>query len=607
MSGDKESTSGSLFSRVGEFLGKRRPWYDLPALLAVPKLIQMRDGLREKNLHDTEDPPLARRDSNEPPDPKVVGARTVDGTFNDLNYPKMGSAGCPFGRNFPLEKTFPDVSNLLEPNPREVSLALMTRKEFQSIPFLNLLAASWIQFMVHDWFVHETSESEKVEIPIRDDDSWAEKPMRIAKTQPRPAPAGSNRPPAYNNKNSHWWDGSQVYGCETETCGKLRTGIDGKLKIGTSGRLLTDPETGLELTGFTDNSWIGLSMLHALFTLEHNAICDMLKGNHPGWDDEQIHGKARLINAAVMAKIHTLEWTCAILPHPLIQMGMRTNWYGLSGEDIQDVLEFLDESEYLGGIIGSHADHHSAPYSLTEEFVSVYRMHPLMPDEFTLRSVQTNDEVGRFELPDLAGKAGVKILENFSMADLFYSFGQMHPGQIRLHNYPRHLQSLNRDDGTRFDLAAVDILRDRERGVPRYNEFRRLLRKEPVKSFEELTDVPEWVEEIRRVYNNDIEKVDVMVGLLAEPLPEGFGFSETAFRIFLLMASRRLKSDRFFTDDFRPEVYTEEGIDWVRNNGFASVLKRHYPELGATLEGLENPFNPWKAAAAVTGSRGASA
>jgi hypothetical protein len=596
----------SLFGRIGDFLSKRRPWYKLPTILAAPKLIQMRNELREKNLHDTEDPPLERRDSKQTIDPAVLGARTVDGTFNDLDYPKMGSAGCPFGRNFPLEHTLPDAASLLDPNPREISAALMTREQFQPASFLNLLAASWIQFMVHDWFVHERSESESIDIPIAETDPWPDKPMRIAKTQPRPAPPGSQRPPAYSNKNSHWWDGSQIYGCETETCGKLRSGVDGKLKIGQSGRLLTDPETGLELTGFTDNSWVGLSMLHSLFTLEHNAICDMLKTRYADWDDEQLHGKARLINSALLAKIHTVEWTPAILPHPTTRLALATNWSGIGGEDIQDVLEFLDENELIGGIVGSKKDHHTAPYSLTEEFVAVYRMHPLMPDQFTFRSVETNETLGTHELPDLAGKRGVAVLENLSMPDLFYSFGLMHPGAIRLHNYPKHLQALNLDDGTRLDLAAVEILRDRERGVPRYNEFLRLLRKEPVKSFEELTDNPAWAEEIRRVYKDDIEKVDVMVGLLAEPLPEGFGFSETAFRIFILMASRRLKSDRFFTDDYRPEIYTQEGLDWVRHNGLASVLLRHYPQLSAALEGVDNPFAPWRAAAGA-GLRRASA
>ena len=59
------------------------------------------------------------------------------------------------------------------------------------------------------------------------------------------------------------------------------------------------------------------------------------------------------------------------------------------------------------------------------------------------------------------------------------------------------------------------------------------------------------------------------------------------------MASRRLKSDRFFTDDFRPEIYTEFGMDWIRSNSIKSVLLRHVPELGPALEGVKNGFAPW--------------
>ncbi len=163
-----------------------------------------------------------------------------------------------------------------------------------------------------------------------------------------------------------------------------------------------------------------------------------------------------------------------------------------------------------------------------------------------------------------------------------------------MHNYPRHLQNLLRDSGERLDLAAVDILRDRERGVPRYNRFRRLVHLEPVKSFEEITDNAVWREEIRSVYNNDLEAVDLMTGLYAEPLPDGFGFSETAFRIFVLMASRRLKSDRFYTDDFRPEIYTDLGIEHVKTTTMLLVLRRHFPALAPALDGVVNAFHPWK-------------
>jgi hypothetical protein len=324
----------------------------------------------------------------------------------------------------------------------------------------------------------------------------------------------------------------------------------------------------------------------------------MFKRAYPQATDAWLFSKARLANAALMAKIHTVEWTPAILPQPTIALGMHTNWYGLAGEDMQDVFSCLNDDELMGGIVGSKTDHHSAPYSLTEEFVSVYRMHALLPDDYTVRSLSSGQTLATYELPEIVGSKGREVMRRTSLADLFYSFGIAHPGAVRLHNYPKHLQNLVKEDGTRVDLGTIDVYRDRERGVPRYNRFRRLLGKDPVRSFDELTDVAEWRDELRRVYENDLEKVDLMVGLYCEPLPAGFGFSETAFRVFVLMASRRLKSDRFFTNDYRPEIYTQEGLDWVRHNGFASMLKRHLPELAPALEGVENPFAPWKALAA---------
>ena len=130
--------------------------------------------------------------------------------------------------------------------------------------------------------------------------------------------------------------------------------------------------------------------------------------------------------------------------------------------------------------------------------------------------------------------------------------------------------------------------------MPRYNEFRTLIHMDPVSDFEHLTDNPEWAEQLRQVYNNDIDSVDTMVGMLAEPLIEGFGFSETAFHIFALMASRRLKSDRFFTDNFDAETYTPAGMQWLSDNTMLTMLRRHHPSLAPALEGVTNAFQPWK-------------
>lgn len=202
-----------------------------------------------------------------------------------------------------------------------------------------------------------------------------------------------------------------------------------------------------------------------------------------------------------------------------------------------------------------------------------------------------------------------------SFADAFYSFGINYPGAITNHNYPDFLRNLTTPDEipTR-DLGTVDILRDRERGVPRYNQFRRLLRMPAPKTFEELVggvrgsaqaahvkassqaakDREALVRDLEEVYGGDIEAVDALVGSHSEPLPEGFGFSDTAFRIFVLMASRRLKSDRFIATQWNEETYTPEGFKWVQNCTMRDVLIRNLPELQHALPPSgSNMFAPW--------------
>ena len=366
--------------------------------------------------------------------------------------------------------------------------------------------------------------------------------------------------------------------------------------VSPSGRLGVDPVTGLEITGFTENGWVGLSLLHALFALEHNAICDELKKHNPLWDDERLFQQARLVNAALLAKIHTVEWSTAILPREVLSTGLRTNWHGRFSRLQNVVSEAVGQRHLLGdpGI----ADRAPRRAVFADRGVRLGLPHAHAD------AGSVHDPIGRrpaqglanAELPELSGRRGVEFLARFNPADLFYSFGIHNPGAVRLHNYPKFLQNLVQDNGERFDLGTIDILRDRERGVPRYNRFRRLLHKAPVRSFEELTDKPEWAAEMKRVYKNDLEMVDTMVGLMAEPLPEGMGFSDTAFRIFLLMASRRLKSDRFLSQDYRPEIYTKQGIDWVEENSMKSVISRHFPSVAFAMEGIEddNAFKPWK-------------
>ena len=184
---------------------------------------------------------------------------------------------------------------------------------------------------------------------------------------------------------------------------------------------------------------------------------------------------------------------------------------------------------------------------------------------------------------------------------------------LTLQNHPRFLQNLpmprlaERRPG-KIDVAALDLIRDRERGVPRFNEFRRQYGLRQLTSFDDFVDrrLAAGVaragragaagrRSLREVYGqhrcdaskvitaaqvnadgtpindclghpdgslvDNVEDVDTVVGWLAEfARPHGFAISETQFQVFILNASRRLFSDRFFTSSFRPEFYTHLGV-----------------------------------------------
>jgi hypothetical protein len=210
--------------------------------------------------------------------------------------------------------------------------------------------------------------------------------------------------------------------------------------------------------------------------------------------------------------------------------------------------------------------------------------------------VADDSELQQCTFRDIAGPYAHEVAGKIALQDLFYSFGIANPGALVLNNYPRFLQEFQRPDNDRLmDLAATDILRTRELGVPRYNQFRRLLHLKPARSFEELTGDSGTAAKLSRIYDGDIERVDTIVGMFAEKKPEGFGFSDTAFRVFILMASRRLNSDRYFTTDFTAEMYTQVGMNWVQDTTMMDVLLRHYPELRPSMRGVMNAFQPWMA------------
>ena len=131
------------------------------------------------------------------------------------------------------------------------------------------------------------------------------------------------------------------------------------------------------------------------------------------------------------------------------------------------------------------AKHHGVPYALTEEFVTVYRLHPLMPDDYMLAAGLSSARARR---PAGHARPAARRIGG----------GRRRRGAVRAGvALPRARSSCTTTRRTMrrwerigelppIDLAAADILRSRETGVAPYNAFRQLLRLPSATSFEEL-------------------------------------------------------------------------------------------------------------------------
>lgn len=595
-------------------------WYRKRPLAAFATLVQMRRRLEKRNLVDPYPDGALTAFQSPPLDaPRgVAHSRTADGSWNAVNNPKEGAAGVRFPRNVARSASWPESGGLLLlPNPLEISQELLSRSGgMKHVPFLNMLAACWIQFMVHDWVMHHSVEHTTrhhsanpggfYELPVPDGhparELYYQTKMCIPKTEGDPArlPRDQSLPPTRINEVTSWWDASQIYGSDPPTAAALRAGKDGKLRLD-GGRIPLHPTGGIEHTGFNRNWWFGLGLVHLLFAREHNAICDELKKHHPLWDDCRLYNVARLVNAAVIAKIHTIEWTPAILPNRSLNFAMYSNWYGgvekALHDDHRKVLRWgkIRHPE-IGGIVGNPTEKHGKPYGLTEEFTEVYRLHELLPETFVIKSRKTPHRVlEEVPLASTRQQSAHAVTGRHDLEDLFFSLGNQHPGALELNNYPHALRQLTIPGSHVIDLGAIDVLRARERGVPRYNAFRRQLGLKPIRAFEDLTDDSRVLQSLRSLYCDNVELIDMHVGTMAESVrPTNFGFGETLFQVFILNASRRLQADRFFTVAYDEETYSKEGLQWIDEADMKSVLLRHFPELGSTgLGSVANAFEPW--------------
>ena len=144
--------------------------------------------------------------------------------------------------------------------------------------------------------------------------------------------------------------------------------------------------------------------------------------------------------------------------------------------------------------INGGVNHFGSPFNFPEEFITVYRLHPLLPDLIEYREWNKEPNVIRQKVPVIEtfrGKA-TESMRQKGLANWALSMGRQRLGVLTLQNHPQFLQNLKmnrlQSPTQQIDVAALDLIRDRERGVPRYNEFRRQYGLKQLTSFDDFVD-----------------------------------------------------------------------------------------------------------------------
>ncbi len=264
----------------------------------------------------------------------------------------------------------------------------------------------------------------------------------------------SRAPKTTLNKVTAWWDASQIYGYDETSRRRVKRDPrdPGKLLLEPGdgaeknpGYLPvlkpSDPQNpqwaGQEAVAFPDNWNIGLSFFHNVFAREHNLFVDEFRRRaalepdrdsglrNPETPDRVIRYKdvssdelfevARLVVAAEIAKIHTIEWTPQMLYDEPLFLAMNANWSGLlekfplASAALEKVVQKFADSpsgkhstEWYSafaagpGIFGhgnQKADimagvtHFGSPFNFPEEFINAYRLHPMVPDLIEVREL----------------------------------------------------------------------------------------------------------------------------------------------------------------------------------------------------------------------------
>ncbi|CAG8799842.1 3029_t:CDS:2, partial [Racocetra persica] len=123
-----------------------------------------------------------------------------------------------------------------------------------------------------------------------------------------------------------------------------------------------------------------------------------------------------------------------------------------------------------------------------------------------------------------------------------------------------------------LDLAAIDIIRSRDRGIPLYNEARQYFGFPKAQSFADISTNPIVQQNLAKIYP-DVDAVEAFVGALSENHLNGSNFGMVFNASIVTQYTYIRDSDKFWFE--KPDMFTSDERAIIRNTTLRNIITRN--------------------------------
>jgi peroxidase len=498
----------------------------------------------------------------------VDAAPAIDGSDHDPGNPAQNAAGQPLRRRFPVAYSdgVSAMAGALRPSARQVSNVLHAQSHLLG----NDSNASdflwqWGQFIDHDIDLTDGADpAELAPIQVPSGDQWfdpaATGTVTITLNRSIHDPAsglGIANPRQQLNEITGWLDASMVYGSDVARAAALRTFADGLLAT-SPGDLLPFNRAGLPNAGGSSdqlflagdvraNEQIALTAVHTLFVREHNWWARQIRRDQPDLDDEQIYQRARSMVSAEIQAITYREFL------PLL-LGNRTlpPYRGYNpGVDARIANSFSTAAYRIGHSLLSPTLLRLGP-----------DLQPIAQGNLALRDA--------FFSPQRLSEGGIDALLRGLATQRCQDLDVYVIDDVR-----NFLFGAPGNGG--FDLAALNIQRGRDHGLPSYVAVRAALGLPPIHRFEDINPDRQVSDRLARAYQNPL-RIDLWSGLLAEVHAQGAMVGPTLQRLLTEQFAALRDGDRYYYE----ARLAPADVEQIKVTRLADIIRRN-SNIGAEL------------------------